>query len=150
MHAARAGRLFVAAELNRRGADRVEISGDHASVDLTCASPDGRQLEFIIRSRRSGDWQTRASLGAPRSEDPGETRFWAFVDLGADWSPPSFYIAPAWWVVNDIYSSHAEYLERHGGQRARTPSSDHHRITLARIEPWRDMWSVLGLDGHAV
>jgi hypothetical protein len=77
------------------------------------------------------------------AEDPNETSFWIFLDLTA--SEPGFYIVPSWWMKNDIHCDHARYLERHGGHRAKTPDSTHHRITTERITKWRDRWDLVGL-----
>jgi hypothetical protein len=44
-------------------------------------------------------------------------KFWIFVDIGPQ--RPEYYIAPAWWVQNDIHVHHAAYLAKHGGKRAR-------------------------------
>ena len=141
MHAAREGHLFVAAELTRRGADAVELPSE-PGTDVR-AAVGGRSVELTVRSRRTGDWQVRASLGEPRSENPDEAHYWAFVDLGDRPGPPAYFIAPDWWVRNDIDLAHREYLSRHGGQRARSPESDHHRITTKRVEQWRDRWDLL-------
>jgi hypothetical protein len=143
MHAARAGRFFVAAELNRRGAGRVELTPDIADSDVRAERPDGRTLEIVVRSRRTGDWQVRASAGSARAEDPDEARYWIFVDLGSELGSPSYFVVPEWWVQNDINEAHQAYLERHGGQRAKTPNSDHHRIPISRIESWRDNWAAI-------
>jgi hypothetical protein len=48
-------------------------------------------------------------------------------------------------MVNDIFVVHKAFLDSHGGQRPRTPGSDHHGITLGRIEQWHERWDLLGL-----
>jgi hypothetical protein len=145
MHAARAGRLFVAAELNRRGADAVELLPSVLGTDLCAVLPDGRTVELVVRSRRTGDWQVAASTGRARSEEKDPTRFWVFVDIGAEFNSPLYFVASEWWVQNDIHEVHQAYLARHGGHRALAPDSDHHRTTAKRIERWEDQWRVLGL-----
>jgi hypothetical protein len=72
------------------------------------AAWDGRScrlFEIVVRSRRSGDWQKRASVGRVRDADQDESRFWVFVDLGS-LAPPEYYIPPEWWVQNDIHNAH--------------------------------------------
>lgn len=64
-----------------------------------------------------------------------------FVDLGPD--HPTYFIAPRWWVRNDIHSDHSAFLARHGGVRPNTPGSEHHGIPTHRVEQWRDRWDVL-------
>jgi hypothetical protein len=98
-----------------------------------------------VRSRRTGDWQARASFGRPRDESPDETRYWIFVDLGSTLGAPAYFISPEWWIQNNISEVHQKYLARHGGRRARTPESDHHRIPRHRIERWLDQWILLDL-----
>jgi hypothetical protein len=115
-------------------------------TDLRATIQDGQVLEFVVRSRRTGDWQVRASAGHAREEDPHEARYWIFVDLGSALETPQFYIAPEWWVQNNIHEVNRDYLARHGGNRARTPESDHRRIPAGRIRRWRDEWSLLGLS----
>ena len=59
--------------------------------------------------------------------------------------PPTFYVAPGWWAVNNIYTAHAEYLARYGGPRAINPPATHHAIRPCRIEEWRNRWDLIGL-----
>jgi hypothetical protein len=48
-------------------------------------------------------------------------------------------------MQNNIRDAHLEYLDRHGGQRARTKDSTHHAIPVPRVEQWRDQWDLLGI-----
>lgn len=86
-------------------------------------------------------------MRVPREEDPTEDRFWIFVDLGPE--HPEFYIAPGWWVQNDIYEHHRAYLERHGGKRAVNDESQHHAIQTNRLLNWKHRWDVLGVLDEA-
>lgn len=58
---------------------------------------------------------------------------------------PVYYLVPGWWMQNDIYTVHEQYLEEHGGQRAKSPDSTHHAIAITRVEKWRERWDVLGI-----
>jgi hypothetical protein len=69
--------------------------------------------------------------------------YWILVDLEQD--PPSFYVVPNWWMENDIYTAHADYLSQHGGTRAVSPKSRHHAIRPHRVEQWLERWDELGL-----
>jgi hypothetical protein len=69
--------------------------------------------------------------------------FWVFVDLAE--RQPAFYVAPEWWVRNDIYEAHRAYLARHGGHRAQTEDSTYHAIQPDRVHQWRDRWDQLEL-----
>jgi hypothetical protein len=50
---------------------------------------------------------------------------------------------PAWWIENNIYEVHRAYLARHGGHRPVTEESKHHALAAARVQDWRDRWSIL-------
>lgn len=125
--------------MHRRGGVAEEVDlGRRKEVRLTQeGAPD---LEIRVHSRRAGDWQVSLR---DVEEQPRMERFWAFVDLqGFD---PWFAVVPDAWMINNIHEEHAKYLARHGGRRAVTQGSPHHRVQSARIEQWRDKWDVLGL-----
>ncbi|MBA2255889.1 MAG: hypothetical protein H0W05_01625 [Thermoleophilaceae bacterium] len=90
----------------------------------------------------TGTWHTDTRRGQPREPERDETRFWAFVDLGTP-DGSAYYLVPAWWIENEIHATHAAYLARHGGRRARNPASTHHAVQTRRIEEWRDRWDLL-------
>jgi hypothetical protein len=53
---------------------------------------------------------------------------------------------PEWWIQNDIYRAHSNYLAKHGGVRpGSNPDSTHHAIQTARVSEWRDRWDLLGI-----
>ena len=138
----RAGEHALVGELSRRGASSIEVIPGRRRVLKVVHR--GRAYTLRVKARRSGTWQARTSDGEPRAEEIEPTRFWVFVDLAE--RPPMLYIAPDWWVRNDIFLAHREYLARHGGHRARTDESTHHAVPLDRITEWRDRWDQLGLD----
>ena len=78
-----------------------------------------------------------------RTKPEAEDSFWVFVDIGGERT--EFYIAPKWWVENNIYETHHEYLARHGGKRAINQESTHHAILHRHIAEWKDRWDVLGI-----
>lgn len=98
-----------------------------------------------VKTKRSGAWQTTLREWTPRVPDVADTRFWVFVDLHKSEAPSDYFIVPEKWIQNDIEHAHGEYLERHGGQRARTPTSKHHAIRPSRIKEWQDHWDLLGI-----
>lgn len=141
---ARAGKYYVAAEINRRGANAVTLTDDTRNTEVRAwDDADTRQINIRVRSRRFGMWQTTIGEGRPSEPVGNETSFWIFVDLSAH--TPEFYIVPEWWIRNDIYRAHQEYLEKHGGVRPRTHDSQHHGIALDRIQQWKDRWDILGV-----
>jgi hypothetical protein len=144
---ARAGEHFVAAELNRRGAYAVTFAGNMPGIDLL-ASDRGRTrtVSIQVKTRRSGSWHSSIGEGrASTGVDDDDSRFWVFVDLGDAYAPPRYYIVRDAWIRHDIYEAHQAYIAKHGGQRAKNPTSLHHAIYLARIEQWEDRWDLLNL-----
>jgi hypothetical protein len=79
----------------------------------------------------------------PGGEDPTETSFWVFVELGGE--HPAYFIAPRWWVRNDIWRDHIAYLARYQQKYGHPRESEHHGIQTRRVEQWRDRWEVLGI-----
>ena len=96
-----------------------------------------------VKSRASGDWQIKSTEGRECSEPVEEHDFWVLVDLTD--SQPNYYIMPDWWIRSNIYEHHHKWLQSHGGIRPITPESDHHRVTLDRIQKWKDRWDILKL-----
>ena len=141
-----AGRHYVAAELLRRGALDVAIGTKRIEPDLKVASQArARMIEISVRVKTAGDWQVSTDSGIPHEPEGDPTSFWILVDLRQ--SAPHYFVAPAWWIENNIYEEHQTYLRRHGGHRAVSPHSKHHRITDDRVEQWRDRWEILGIFG---
>jgi hypothetical protein len=140
-----AGEHFVAAEIHRRGGYAVTFSGNMRGIDLLASDAQHhRKVSIQVKTRRAGSWHANIARDAhPRAEDPTEEKFWVFVDLEPE--QPEYYVAPAWWVENDIYEHHAAYLDKHGGRRAVNNESQHHAIPLKRLTAWRDRWDVVSI-----
>jgi hypothetical protein len=132
-------RAAVIRAVEQRGGTVREVR-DGRRVELVVDGLEGRSRVRVI-SRRRGDWQTSIREGDRTEVGPG--RFWVLVDLAI--ARPRFYVAPADWMTDDIRREHEDYLRRHGGTRARTEDSVHHRITTARVEQWWERWDLLGL-----
>jgi hypothetical protein len=133
-------RALVARELERRGG-RVREIREGRRFELRVVSPLGAVTVRVL-SRQRGDWQTSTSVLEGGAGSISAARFWVFVDLA---EAGGYFIAPESWVVDDIRAEHERYLARHGGRRAQSEDSNHHRIQLARVAPWRDRWDLLGL-----
>ena len=54
-HTGWAGALFVAAELSRRGYDATLTFGNTPSLDLLCASPNGKPFKIQVKSLTTGN-----------------------------------------------------------------------------------------------
>jgi hypothetical protein len=142
----RVGEHYVAAELHRRGADAVTFSGNMPEKILASDVWRTRTVSIQVKTKTAGTWQTSTRRGRPRDEESGGTEFWIFVDIGKNPDVrPIYYIVPAWWIENSIYAEHEAYIARHGGKRARTPTSTHHAIPAKRLADWRDRWDLLGI-----
>ena len=149
----RAGELFVAAEIHRRGGYAVTFAGNMPGIDLLASDCENTQrvsIQVKTKGPTSKGWQTSTRLGLDNaSAEPveHEGRFWIFVDLGPE--HPEFYVMPELWIRNDIYQKNLAYLERHGGQRPKAPDSQHHLILVPRIVEWKAAWHVLGIFDEA-
>lgn len=150
---ARAGELFVAAELNRRGAYAVTFAGNMPEIDIL-ASDQGqtRTVALQVKTKRTGTWQTTVKEWTQRQPRVAGLRFWVLVDLKPSFRTegdtestlmPSFYIIPERWMQQDIDRAHGNYLARHGGQRAVNPLSKHHAIAPNRLSEWFERWDIL-------
>jgi hypothetical protein len=135
----------VAAELTRRGARDVGLTRHGRRTEIRATSPDGSALEIRVKTRRVGTWQPKLGEAEPHPDDEQSHRFWIFVDLTKRSSRPTYYVVPEPWIQSDIRETHREYIARYGGQRARTPDSDHHSIDEGRIQEWEERWEILGL-----
>jgi hypothetical protein len=74
----RAGELFAAAEIHRRGGYAATFAGDMPGIDILASDlADSRQT--------SGTWHARFPRDAEDGPvDPLKTSFWIFVDLGTE------------------------------------------------------------------
>ena len=139
----RAGEHFVAAEILRRGGHASTFAGNMPDIDVLAADRHQDRTVWIqVKTKRSrGAWQTTTTRGRRRQPETDPLRFWVLVDLAV--GSPKYYVIPEWWIQNDIYQAHEDYLSRHGGQRARTKDSTHHAIASKRVEEWHDRWDLL-------
>jgi hypothetical protein len=143
----RTGEHFVAAELHRRDAYAVTFSGNMPDIDILASDVSrARTVSIQVKTKTTGTWQTSTRRGRPREENPYETEFWIFVDVGRNPEiRPHYFVVPSWWIENSIHVEHQAYIARHSGQRARSPQSTHHAVPLSRVEQWRERWDVLGI-----
>lgn len=146
----RAGELFVAAEIHRRGGYAVTFAGNMPGIDLLASDRDNtRRVSIQVKTKgpNSRGWQasTRQGLSSASADAAScAGRFWVLVDLRPAY--PGFYVMPELVIRNDIYERHQEYLAAHGGHRPNNPASEHHLITVARVAEWQDAWHVLEID----
>ena len=145
-----AGENFVAAEIHRRGGYAVTFSGNMKGIDLIASDvTHARKIDIQVKTKTGGTWQTTTLHGRRHTKGKAKPledgRFWIFVDLHKDGSGPDYYIVPAWWIENDIFTEHKSYLAKHGGHRAKNNDSTHHAIPLSRVQQWKDRWDILGI-----
>jgi hypothetical protein len=91
-----------------------------------------------------GRWAASTRDGRPHPEPRiDERQFWVLVDLSKD--APEYYIVPAWWMENHIFTAYQAYLVKHGGTRpGKNPDSTDWSILPDELAQWRD-WDVLGI-----
>ena len=108
----RAGELYVAAEIHRRGGYAVTFAGNMPGIDmLACDITKNRRISIQVKTRSAGSWHAHFGRDAAQcSEDPAEDSFWIFVDLSSE--HPEYFVAPRWWVRNNIWEVHTAYLAR--------------------------------------
>ena len=141
----REGRRNVEAELLRRGAASVTSRGTRKIHLHATNSNHSRTVELQVKTKRKGNWHTRTDEAKPTDTplDLEDVRnFWAFVDLG---DAPRYWIVLDWWIRNDIHEAHQQYLNKHGGHRAKNDDSNHHSIDESRLENWQNKWEILGI-----
>ena len=141
----RAGELFVAAELNRRGAFATLYLTNTPRVDVVATSPDGRRTAHIqvkTKGPRSSMWQWDIRKAVEETQAPTDY-FMVLVDLVP--SQPDYYIVPLRDVAIQCYEHRKVWLKERGGERPRTPGSTHLAIRQAWIEAGKDDWHVLGV-----
>jgi hypothetical protein len=133
----------VVAELERRGGHaRVVREGRQIEIRATGSDPR-HEVAIQVKARTGGDWQTSTDRGRVRTPEEVPWRFWILVDLEP--SKPMYYIVPEWWMQNDIYKNHHEYIDPRGGHRIANDDSVHHKIETDRVAGWRDGWNELGI-----
>src|SRR3954454_640157 len=136
-HVARAGQLFVAAELTLRGAHDVRTVTEGRRSELIATSQDrARTVGLRVKSKRAGDWQPSLLEAEPGERPLSHDRFWVFVDLSQPSQRPHYYLVPEPWIQRNIREAYAEAVARHGGHRERTPESTHHKVDKDRIAQW--------------
>lgn len=145
--AGRAGEYFVVAELNKRGAFAVPFAGNMPDIDLiACNQNRKRTVHIQVKTKRGGrTWHSSTNHGAKMHPPRDETNFWVFVDLGDLKTSPRYWVVPDWWIKNDIYNAHQDYLAKHGGKRPNNSDSTHHAIEEKRLIDWHERWDILGI-----
>jgi hypothetical protein len=94
-----AGTHYVTAEINRPGGG---------------GSTHDRSIE--TRNKTARHLATEHRLETAKASTEIVDAFSVLVDLGA--THPEFYVAPKWWMENDIYEAHQEYVAQHRGHQA--------------------------------
>lgn len=142
----RAGELFVAAELNRRGAIATLFLTNTPRVDVV-ASDGHQQRTVYIQVKTKGPhskvWQWNYEMAKNEAKHAKESDFIVLVDLAEPTGIPSYYVAPLRELAATVAQAHEAWLNSHGGQRPRTPMSTHTSITIAQVAQWYRRWDIL-------
>lgn len=135
------GLAAVVDEVTRRGGQaQVQQAERKREVVVTGPAAEG-EARLLVRTRTAGDWQARASDGEPRAAEEHPTAFWVLVHLGP--GSARCYVMPEWWIRNDIYEKHEDYLRLQGRSRAMSGESAPHAIRTERVAQWLGRWDQL-------
>lgn len=144
----RAGELFVAAELNRRGVSATLYLTNTPRVDVTATSPDGRRtinIQVKTKTTRSGSWHWRIEKANAELQAP-ETDYMILVDLADE--HPTYYIRRLSDVAEQSLARHHAWLKERGGKRPRNEDSTHMSIRMETVASGKGAWDVLGILSH--
>lgn len=140
---ARKGIQATIKKLQQLGATNIIQKQEGNKKFIVFQSPVGKEFVITTRAKTSVDWQTSINYGKETKENANEKDYWIFVDLSKQ--PNDFYIVPLWWIQNDIYKVHTNYLNSNGGIRKKNPNSKHHKVNIERIEQWYSRWDLMSL-----
>ena len=141
----RAGELFVAADLNRRGALATLYLTNTPRVDVVAMRPDtSRTVNIQVKTKgpRSKGWQWDINTARAERQAP-ESDFLVLVDLQP--AAPAYYVVQLRDIATRVSEKHAAYVARHGGTRPINPDSRHTVIAVKEVEAGQDAWGLLGV-----
>ena len=141
----RAGELFVAAELNRRGVSATLYLTNTPRVDVTVTSPDGRRtvnIQVKTKRTRSPSWHWDSEK-AKAELQASETDYMILVDLADE--HPAYYIRRLSDVAKQSLEWHAAWLKERGGKRPLNDDSTHMSIRMETVASGKGAWGVLGV-----
>ena len=107
----RADELFVAAELNRRGAFATLYLTNTPRVDIVAMSPDGLRtanIQVKTKGPNSAMWQWDTRKAEEEREAP-TSDYMVLVDLVS--SQPDYYVWPLRAVAEECYERHRTWLQ---------------------------------------
>ena len=144
----RAGELFVAAELNRRGAHATLFLINTPGVDVVVSSPDrSRTVSIQVKTKgpRSTVWQGNINTIKKDAKEASDLDFIVFVDLKSLADGPNYYVLQLRGLAQRHSERHQRWVESKGGSRPRSPASTHTGIQLDEVKNGKDDWELLGV-----
>ncbi len=145
----RAGELFVAAELNKRGALATLYLTNTPGVDVVARSPYRPKtvsIQVKTKGPRSKVWQGNIDRIRDDADAAAETDFIIFVDLGAEDMRPDYFVLPLGEFSAKHFRQHERWLEsQRDRSRPRNPNSTHTSITASEVESGKGEWNILGV-----
>jgi hypothetical protein len=134
-----------AGEIHRRGGYAATFAGNMPGIGILASDlADSRRISIQVKTKLTGTWHARYPRdGQERAEDPAGSSFWVFADLGGE--HPRYFVAPRWWVRNDIWQVASAYLAVYEAKHGHARESGHHAIGTSRIGQWRDRRDILGI-----
>lgn len=131
-------KLLLIKKLEQLGATHIEPSkiGRRELLEFYVNS---KKIKTFYNSKRKGDWQL--SLNFSENSDPfiRDGVFWILIDLGKN----TFFVMPNKWLARNIYDTHEEYKQSHGGERPKNKKSLHHKKSQQEIKQWEEAWNII-------
>jgi hypothetical protein len=142
----RAGEYFVLAEVNRRGGVATAFSGNLLGIDIIAFDHTrSREVYIQVKTKTHSRFVWHMQVPDESLPEPKEEReFYVFVDLGTGANAsPGYWIAPRFWIQNEVYDRHHAWIKKRGGSRPRTADSKHSGPKSEHLEKWKDRWDAL-------
>ena len=137
----RAGELFVAAELNRRGVLATLYLINTPRVDVVASSPvTSKTIAIQVKTKgpQSRAWQGNISRIKEEVCGAADTDFIIFVSLNSLDGVPDYYVCNLREFAQKHLEQHNKWLMSKGGLRPRNKNSTHTSIQLSEVENGKD------------
>jgi len=144
----RAGELFVAAELNRRGAIASLYLTNTPRVDVVASNIEQTRIVNIqVKTKGPGStvWQGNISKIEPEAQRAADSDFIVFVDLQSMERAPDYYVCKLREFAQQHFEQHQRWLKSKGGVRPGGGDSTHTSIRLPEVKNGKDRWDLLDI-----
>jgi len=150
------GEFLVAAELCRRGLMATPFAGNVPHYDIVASGQHGGHRAVQVKAVTRGTWQfnvkpfmdvdfdgTRQSPRRVKGEPYPELHV-VMVALADEHDPRDRFYVLRWLELRDLLAQrYRAYLQKHEGQRPRSPGSFHVSLLEGELAPFRDRWDTI-------